>query len=222
MTDLDGLDPQRVHGRRRDAPDLPQGRRARASSSSTRSRGSPRRCSPSRRRSSRHGHTVVMPHLFGTPGAKVGPQVDGPGGEADLRQPRVPPVGERYDDAGRDLVAGAGEGPARGARRSGRRGGRHVLHRRLRARDAGRRTDRRPRPRPAVGAVRRDAGARAATSASARPTSTPSRRRSAPAARSSACATGTISRSAAASTPSAPSSATTSSPSSSPASSTRR
>ncbi len=100
------------------------------------------------------GFTVVMPVLFGTPGAEPAP-VDGlkvivgacvSKEFAAFATNRTAPVSR--------VAAGAGRRRPRDVRRTRRRCGRHVLHRRVRPRDDGRRADAGAGAEPAVAADR--------------------------------------------------------------------
>ena len=99
------------------------------------------------------GFTVVLPHLFGTPGAPLNVRT------IATTLPRVcvnrefNKLAVGQDVTGGDLAAGAGPRPARRARRGRRRRAGDVLHRRVRAGHDGRSGGRGAGRRPAVAAL---------------------------------------------------------------------
>ena len=160
MTRPRRLDPRRARGVRRDPPDVPQGHRSRRRASSTRSRASPPDVVGFAEEVVAAGFTVVMPHLFGTPGADVNPRSVG----SALRQVCVSneftKLATGVTAPVADLAAQPGPRAPRRARRTGRRRARHVLHRRFRAGHDGRRRGGGAGRGPALRAVRDRQGPR--------------------------------------------------------------
>ncbi len=101
------------------------------------------------------GFTVYMPSLFGTPGKPFGwaYTMRSLAGACVARE--FVDDGHRPDEPDHQLAATARCRRARRERWARGRGGRHVLHRRVRARDDGRRDDAGARAQPTVAAVLR-------------------------------------------------------------------